>query len=316
MSEVIRPMRAFFDTNHLVNLHRVRSGGSLAASEGTERHEAYLILAELIGSGRLLPLFFESQSYEWIHGKPESLKTQIASVLDSAPSVLSMLPDPEVFLVEGLNEAKRIDPNIDYPGFEIVEQLGGHNSLGLWMSAHSLTDAKPEWRQPVETGSVKDFVMALADAIRGRSAEWREGISGDAFALEVTRKTQKKNSRLDDATRRGWFQSAHNLQGVLRSIGASLDPGEIIQQIDLEKCPATVLRVETVWKFAKSNRKHKQNDMTDLAMLAPLAYADVALIEKSLHDCVRQTGLSGYMERVHRDVVSMVEYVARRDELG
>src|SRR5262249_59149557 len=109
-----------------------------------------------------------------------------------------------------------------------------------------------------------------------------------------------------------WLKTALMLDRVLRSMDPTVDAAGVLAQVRLEQCPALLLSVDAYWAYAKANAEPKKGDFVDLTMFAVLPYGDVALIERRMHEFVRQVRRNEYEGRVFSDPVAMVESVSAR----
>ncbi len=322
LGPIIKPLRTFLDTNHLVNIAHLRAGRELRGGQDERRVAAYRILDEWLKVGRCVPLFYEPMSYEWIRQQSADGARQIAAVLDSGITVKQVPPDLVVFILEALGEAQRIEPYLGFPGFQIVQDFASDGDLAEWFNEfwpHRDENATTigHFARRGQRPTVVAFVRTLAAYIKAGNDLWRVALDGERHSLAQTRKTQREHGakgHVPDAYRRFWLKSALGLDTVIRRMAPSLDPDEILRQIDLDACPAIQLKLDAYWNYAKATSEPKAGDFVDLTMFGALPYADVALIENRMHEFGRQAHRSGYQERVHRDAVTMTKYVVRLQE--
>ncbi len=317
MESIIRPLRTFFDTNHLVNIAHLREGRGLRGGQNGRRVAAYEALDEWIRTGRCTPLFYEPMSYEWVRQESPTGARAIAAVLDSGILVKRVLPDPLVFVVEALNEAQRVEPRLGFPGFEVVREFAFDGDLVEWFNEHWPHDdekatvlGRPAARG--ETLTVTGFVETLGVHLRAGNDLWQVALDGERHALSQTRQTQVEHGSrgpLPEIVRRHWLKTALSLDVVIQRMAPDLDADDLLGRIDLDACPALQLKLDAYWNYAKATEEPKTGDFVDLSMFAVLPYADVALIENRMHEFLRQARRSGYEERVHRDPVALVDFV-------
>ncbi len=319
LSTIIKPLRTFLDTNHLVNIVHLRRGQALRDGRADARAAAYRKIDEWLTTGRCVPLFYEPMSYEWIRQESATGARDIAAIFDSAVTVKRVLPDPLIFVVEVLNETQRLEPRLGFPGFEVVTDFMFNSDLVAWFNEHwprreehATVLGSPS--ASAEKPTVRGFVSALADYVGAGNDLWQIAVEGSRHALHQTRETQREHGstgRVPDNVRRFWLKSAHGLDGIIRQMAPELDPDDLLQRIDLSRCPALQLHLDAYWNYAKANEELKAGDFVDLTMFAALPYADVALIENRMHEFVRQARRSGYDHRIFRDPVAMVDSVEK-----
>lgn len=315
MSEILRPQTLLLDTGHLVNLVHRTTGQGMRRGIPTAWGDAYDELDRRLRSGDFIALFYEPLSYEWIQVNSIERALEIAAVLDRAMCVRNLLPDPVLFQVEAMNAAKIVEPGLDYPGFDVIRDLGFDAEIVEWFTrVWPDTSEHPTTVPVVVPGdvtepSVSAIVRGLQPVIDGGRDLWKEALEGSRVALAQTRDTQRRLGRkgpCPESFKRHWLRTALGLDEILLRSGPGFDPKEIIAHIDLSACPAIDLKVDAYWQYARANEEAQENDTIDLTLLAPIPYAAYALIEKRLAEFVRQAGQGGLGERVFKDPVELI----------
>ncbi len=316
---VIRPLRLFLDTNHLVNLTHLRQGRTLRGVHLDERAEAYRTIDEWMLTGRCVPVFCETMAYEWVRQKDPNAPGQIAAIFDTAMCAKRVLADPLIFIVEAMKECQRVAPGLGFPNCEVVGDFDPNRALIGWFNTH--------WPEKNEAPTVAwkrvrfDDNRRVAFAVEAVAEEVRRNdlrdvaLAGELHRLKQTRATQRELGASDailQKVRRGWLKTALLLDQVLRSMDPAVDTEAILARVRLEACPALLLSVDAYWAYAKANASPKDGDFVDLTMFAVLPYVDVALIENRMHDFVRQVRKTEYADRVFRDPVQLVASVSAR----
>lgn len=316
---ILRPLRLFLDTCHLVNLVHLREGRPLRGGRAEERARAYVMIDGWIRSGQLVPVFCETMAYEWVRQKDQDAPGRIAAIFDTAMCARRVLADPLIFLVEAMKECKSIAPELAFPDCEIVAGFDPQSDLIAWFNAHWPKKGEAPtvaWKRVRfdDNRPVALVVEVIAEEKR-RNDLWDVALAGELHRLQQTRATQKEHGVGNDVlqeVRRYWLKTALLLDQVLRSMDRSCDADAILADVRLENCPALLLSVDAYWAYAKANPVPKKGDFVDLTMSAVLPYADVALIEGRMHEFVRQVRRTEYADRVFRDPVALVESVSAR----
>ncbi len=320
MSELARPLHLFLDTNHAINIARLRVGGQLRGKPDLSRVRAYRQLDEWIKSACFIPLFCETMTYEWMRAQSDAIALQVAAVFDSACCVKQVLPDPLVYIVEAMNECLRQDPSIDYTAHEVVREMRFDGELVRWFTKH--WPDKTEHPTVVagaaslnDRFSVVGFVQAVASGFRGSPTNWSIALKGESTRLKATRETIARSGdskAAPEIARRYFLRSALWIDRVLASCAPNADINALLRGIEWDACPALDLYFRSYWNYAKANREPKQGDFVDLTMFPPLAYTDVGLIENRMHEILRQSRREWDDTRVFRDPVTLVDAVKSR----
>lgn len=317
--DLIRPLRLFLDTNHLVNLTHLRQDRPLRGDHDEDRVSAYRTINKWLLTGQCVPVFCETMAYEWVRQEDPTGPQRIAAIFDSAMCARRVLADPLVFIVEAMKECKRIAPELAFPDCEIVAGFDPQSDLIDWFNAHwPKKDEAPTvaWKRVRfdDNRPVALVVEVIAEEKR-RNDLWDVAHAGELHRLQQTRATQKEHGVGNDVlqeVRRFWLKTALLLDQVLRSMDRSVDADMVLAEVPLGNCPALLLSVDAHWAYARANQVPKKGDFVDLTMFAVLPYADVALIEGRMHEFVRQARRTEYADRVFRDPVALVESVSAR----
>ena len=297
MTEIVRPEPLLLDSGHLINMAHYLSGRGMRQGVPFEWGEAYAALEGRMRSGGFIVLYHEPLAYEWIRNNSSERAAEVASILDRSLCVKPILPDPILFVVEAMNAARAAEPGLDYPGFDILRPLGYDKELAEWLNVAWPGRAEnPELVEvavpsPGSQPTATALVRGLAPHVAGGDAAFAEALAGQKHALDVTRDTQRRLGRKGpptDEIRRHWLRTALRLEDVLRRTEPRFDAREIVEAIDLERCPAIRFKIDSFWLYARANENPPDNDMIDLTLLASIPYAAYSLIEKRLTEYVRQ----------------------------
>ncbi len=129
-NHIVGPPKLYIDTNHLVNIARLRSG------ERCDFREAYAFIDECITSRHFGVVFSDFAALEWIAGRAtEQSAQEIAAVVDSAKLQYRLEGDAFVYTSEVLAECSRQNANIRVPALPVLQVRipdgTVHSSLGM-----------------------------------------------------------------------------------------------------------------------------------------------------------------------------------------
>lgn len=320
MSEIAQPLHLFLDTNHVINIGRIRAGGELRGKPDPARVAAYRQIGEWIKTGLFIPLFCETMAFEWMRMESDAAAMRAAAVLDSAICVKKVLPDPLVYIVEAMNECKRMEPSIDYTRHAAVCDMKFGGELVLWFTKHwpekaDHPAAVPGTGRPDEQFTVVGFVQAVTPHFRRTPDNWRIALEGETIRLKTTHETIARSGGSKcppEVARRHFLRSALWLDRVLASCAPKSDVDALLRGIEWSACPALDLYFTSYWNYAKANSVPKQGDFIDLTMFPTLAYTDVGLIENRMHEILRQSRREWDGTRVFRDPAQLVDAIRPR----
>jgi len=137
-----RPPKIYLDTNHLINITKVRIGQAPQPSDGQEN---YRRIDEYLKSYCAL-IFNPYAALEWVERNAtiESAR-EIAAVVDSAKLKYMLEVDYLVYTLEVLAQCRKQDPNINVPDLPILQKLSDKESffsvLGYMVVPHDIGKA-------------------------------------------------------------------------------------------------------------------------------------------------------------------------------
>lgn len=316
-SSIFRPPRVLIDTGHLVEIARMLHGQPVRLPGGWQ--DAYSTILEFMRNGEVVPLFYEPLAYEWIQGTSESRQRELASVLDEAVAVMTVASDHVILRLEATMEAARVAPALGFQSHSPIRRFGTDPALARWKRSMYPEDASKLIRAPVYATAagkltVQSVVRGIAAAVQNGLDAWNEAKSGHEEAVRTTRTTQARYGRpgLPPAHwKRHWLKTALGLDATITLHAPDQNADEIIESMDITRCPAISLKTDVLWQYARRPNEPEENDLIDLATLAPMAYADFTLTEKRLADLVRQSRHPEIAERVHRNPAEFVGALSR-----
>ncbi len=298
------PPRVFLDTCHLSGMLCAQRGDSVPNDRDGCRTAAYQTLNSWLREGIFSPVWCELLVAEWIrHEDPERAR-RYARILDSAPQVLEFDPGVAVPQAECLNECRRIQPELQFPQFEILRPIALIRQLLVFMNQHhpnakeaasSMEMQMPQGPQP--QGTVRMFVEAYICVSPAASSVWEVGVKGDKFAFDTTKATQQSCSPEKlflPATIKNWVLNALRLKDMLASVNPDCNPEDIVERIDISKCPGLCFYYRFYHNFVRNKKAYDDpHDLIDHAFIPGLCYCDHALVDKRVRDLIEQVQRDG-----------------------
>ncbi len=282
-----RPPKIYLDTCHLIYITKVRKGAKL---KGLSEKD-YERLDECIKSCCGL-IFNPAQTMDWIKGKAtEQSINEIAAVIDSAKLKYTMPTEVlGVCTQETLLQCKKQNPDIRIPDLPpIIQNISDNCTFRSSLSI--LTNQVPGYtKMKLPQGGLPEEIPVST------AAEWVEKI----FKKEQnTRCYQKRRSHFmkrfnyDIEHKDKYFENPkfHRIEfikeelkvdKILEHFNPGVNVGNIIENIDIEKCHALNL----FWKcheirLREGKSFRKENDVDDYMFIPIVPYATFMLIEKN-----------------------------------
>jgi hypothetical protein len=300
---IARPPKVYLDTNHLINVSKVRKGQRLQTSETEEN---YRRIDEYIKSYCAL-IFNPYAALEWVerNATAESA-SEIAAVVDSAKLKYLLEADYLVYTCEVLDQCRKQDQKLKVPALPLVLQNISDNSTFV-SSLGSLATLVPDYLEesqlrrfqqnghiPVEVPivSVREWVIETLGWKEKNPETYHERIDGFRASLseDIGRKDEYFHDR--ERFRRDWKKRLLKIDRILRAFNPGCDVDAILQKIDVEDCPAIALYWTVREKRMRSNLPPNDNDVDDYMYIPVIPYADIVLIERQLRGFVLQADRS------------------------
>lgn len=300
LARVHRPLRIFLDTSKLSDLAFVSRGLPLP-NPSSDRTVKYQRVLEGLRNGALVPLAVFSMIGEWAKYGDTRKANGYADVLDGARSHLEAYGCDDGIIAEATNSISSQRPDLGLPRFDLLHP--------------------PDWDEPVRT-----FILRSDPASRQFMASALPGVPNVnpgpmtvRIRLNVARMIQSHHASVLEASiaadrqafddtansieRVGlsalqstesihhWLEHSTQLGDVLRHYCPSVPVQDLVQLVQLDQCPGTMLYYHTYLRYVNANlngRRHAPTDMVDLVTIPALAYADVALVDRRTAEYVRQ----------------------------
>jgi hypothetical protein len=320
---IVEPLKLYLDTNHLINIAKVRK----AAVIPDEVRTAYSAIDEYIRSWQVGLIFQPTTVLEWVDGNATiESANEIAEVVDSAKLQYEFDTDTFVYLHEVLRELKRLDSNLCLPDYEIlhVRAEGKLVRRGLGVLLHSVPEffddcVLPPGSEslPVEMpfGSARSHVQQSWSFQHDRPAMSRERVEGHFAAygedLAIFQMRKKKPVQADDIV--GWMKRFLNVDRILTKLNTDVNVDRLLRSVEIQRCPAIDLYIKAHQKRLRAGNNANENDADDWSSVVPVVpYADLVLTERSLRAFIVQADPSLDAKVAHdpnRIATAIAEYL-------
>ena len=289
---ILKPPKLYLDTNHLINIVKVRKGISIR----DEVRPAYLAIDDCIRNRHVGVIFEPAMALEWVDGNATLESAyEIADVIESAKLQYEIEIDTFVYLHEVLCELKRLDSSLCLPEYEIMHVRIADKSVRRALAV--LRSSVPEFFDegellprreslPIEVPfrSVREYVDQSWRFKHEHDAIFRERVDGHAAAyeqdLETFRKRKKEPLQTNDIV--DWMKRFLNVDRILKKSNADVNVDHLLRSIKIERCPAVDLFTKAQEKRIRAGNRVKDNDSDDWLSVAVVPYADVVLTERNL----------------------------------
>lgn len=298
-----RPPNIYFDTNHLINIAKVRKGQT---PQPSETEENYRHIDEYLKSCCAL-VFNPYAALEWVerNATVESA-SEVAAVVDSAKLKYVLEADYLVYTREVLDQCFEQNHDLKVPNLPLVLQNISDNSTflsSLGVLATQVPDYLEESQRkrfqqngqiPVEVPifSVREWVTETLAWKEKNPETYQERIDGFRASLseDIARKDEYFHDR--ERYRRAWIKRLLKVDKILKAFNPGIDVDAILEKMDIEECPAVTLYWTVREKRMRSGLPPNDNDVDDYMYIPVIPYADIVLIEKQLRGFVLQADKS------------------------
>jgi len=314
------PPKLYLDTNHLINIARIRGGDSLGSSE-KYRHD-YIFIYKCIRDAACAIVFNFFSPLEWIEGEAtEESALQLASIFDTAECIYQLEADVFIYLSEVLDECRRLNSKITLPLFSpwMYLQKDSQYTPAHTVIAKHIPDyhfGSPSGKTPVFPDHVP--VLPIAEHVR-EVVQWQkqhlevvqERINGHNETL--LQDAEFAGDDFSHFTREqvvGWMKRFLQIDKVLKAISPDTDIDTLLPRVNLENCPATRLYMSIRENLVRRKYRPQRNDCDDFIYLPAVPYADFSLIERTLAGWILQTD-SRWQQQVFHRPTDLADALAR-----
>jgi hypothetical protein len=297
---IARPPKIYLDTNHLINIAKVRRGQQPQPSQSDDD---YRRMDECIKSYCGL-IFNPYAALEWVEGNAtKESASDIAAIVDSAQVKYMIEADYlGVYTQEVLAQCQKQKSDICVPNLPPVLQNISDNStfqstLGILVRDVPDYLEKDKLEQIQKKGELPITVPALsAGEWTKETFKWKqtnkkiyqERIAGfiDSLSEDIARQDEYFSN--PKQYRRDWIKRLLKIDKILKAVNPGIDVDAILEKIDIEDCPAITLYWTVREKRMKSSLPPNDNDVDDYAYIPVIPYTDVVLIERQLRAFILQ----------------------------
>jgi len=288
-----RPPRIYLDTNHLINIARVRKGEEPQPAWSKDN---YCYIDKCIKSYGCL-VFNPYAALEWVEGNATIDSARgIAAVVDSAKVKYMIDADYIVYTSEVIELCRKKDPNIHVPDLPPVLQNISDNgtfrsALGIlvsqvpdYLEKDKLEQIQKKGGLPitVTTFSAQNWTKETFYWKQSNKEIYQERVDGfrDSLSEDIERKDEYFNDR--KRYKKDWIKEFLKIDRILRAFNPGIDIDVILEEIDIQNCPAVDLCWTVREKRMESGKPPEENDVDDYMFLPVIPHADLILMEKNL----------------------------------
>ena len=312
---IVSPTKLYLDTNHLINLSRIRRNEKLPNGQSCE---SYKFIDKLIKNHYGL-IFNTSSPLEWVDGNATvASATIIAGILDSAKLLYMSEMDTFIYTHEILKEIKRIKPELNIPEYNVLNVFNPNHTFKPAFSL--LANHVPNYFENIILPSEfpEEIPFATARDYALETFKWRQK-KEETFLQRVVHFRESLLEDIDNADEyfkdpdrhhRNWVKSFLKIDLILNAYN-SLQKGTVdflTDKINFNNCPATKLYFQVRDIRIKNRKPPDDNDVDDWMYISILPYADISIIERKMKNLILQADNS-YINRVFHDPDKAVEAI-------
>lgn len=302
---VLTPPKIHLDTNHLINIRELRKGQLPPTVE--KYRMGYEFIDDRVRNRSFGLIFNPAAALEWVEGQAtlEQAK-QTASVIDSSPLQYEVETDKFVWLAEVLDECVRVKPDLRIPKWDKIShrKVGRPKRAALAELTKHCADYFEEGE--LDTGLTQklpctDALQAgyitvsehveLAFKLREEQPQvFRERVDGykSAYIDDATSLATHSIQEITAADKRRWLLDFLRVDRILRASDSTIKVEEVLDAIDLCRCPAVSLFCNARLCTLKAKPKPNENDGDDWSLLPVIPYADLVAVDHGFRHFLHQ----------------------------
>jgi len=293
-----RPPRIYLDTNHLINIAKVRKGNK---PQPASSEEDYRNIDKFIKSCGCL-IFNPYAALEWVEGRATiDSAREIAAVVDSAKVKYELEADYIVYTREILDQCHQQGQDIRIPDFPILQKLSDNKSISSvpgilatkvpdYLEEDKLEQFKQDGKIPIDIPvvSVREWVEETLNWKEKNPKTYQGRVDG--FRASLSEDIERKDEYFNDRQRyrKDWIKRYLKIDRILKSFNHGIDVDSILEKTDFGKCQAVNLYWKVREKRMKSGNPPKDNDVDDYGFIPVVPYADIVLTESNLQEFIFQ----------------------------
>ena len=299
MRDIIRSPKLYIDTNHLVELTKLRCGEPLACRRF---RDAYALIDDCLVNRHFGVIFSIAASLEWFDGNASLQRAlQIGRVLDSAKLIYVMDLDKLVYTGEILRECKRIEPQLHIPEIPAIRVYNPGQVVPHML--HFLLNRVPGYAEDGDVPreyegqelpeqylakSVADYVKSAFAWKQDHPEVYCERIDGYRASLQGDIDAARPNLELTKKERVDWFTRYLKVDRIIAAWNPGVDAAHLVERIALENCPATNLWLTARQYRIRSARQAPKGEGDDWQFLPAVVYGDLILTDRNFRESLLQ----------------------------
>ena len=269
------PPLIHLDTNHLINIARMRNSKSLDSAE--QHREAYKTISDWILGGTCSLTFYPVLLIEWLDGCANDQNAEeIAAVLDSAQNLVRVEMSFFTFKLEILAAVRQRFPQLPVRSVPILQPMGTCEN-----AVNALRHVDPIAQRMASSAGGRSF--RFPPTAREQIVGAREYVDEEIQEFPTWQQfvTECRSVQPDV---RAFMQvmALRAVEPILPNLWPGQSPEQIVQAADLERCRGFTLRTKVLRQYIWSSAKVKHNDILDVDQAHIPAYADFVLTERRM----------------------------------
>jgi hypothetical protein len=295
---IARPPKVYLDTNHLINIAKSRAGEKLQGQSS----ETYLFIDEYVRKHCGL-IFSWTSPLEWVEGDAtEKSANAIAAIFESVKLVYMIEGDTFVYTREVLDECKRQNTERVVPQFDMMHiwNDGGsfRSALGVlgstipgYVEKDVLSSSVQNQKDISEVVPVVSFPNLIKEHFKYKKrnlAIYEERVKGFNESLQYDIDHAEEFFANSSYFITEWFKRHLKIDRILLALNPGIDVNEVLNTLDIEKCPAVKLFIHTREKRLRDKSPPKDNDVDDWFFLPVIPYADLVLTDRNFRHFILQ----------------------------
>jgi hypothetical protein len=277
------PPRLFLDTAAIVEISWIRAGRT--ESIDPRREQALRHIWKAISTGTCSLVYCHLLGYEWVRPGNLARAMEYARVFDAATTLLSVGSDADVYLIEILEEIRRLRPEFDIPVFAIVSPYTESDDLLLFRQRVHPSVARKAGLPPLlrlyTPTTVQKEVTLMFNVHQHDPGMLQNGLSGFYEGVRGTRDRAAKG-KFSDKDKRSWVMRQFAFEELVTTLDSGADAQSLLLELDFSRCRAISAWFGTYWQYLRAGQKATDSDLIDHGIVPAVVYSDLALVDKRL----------------------------------
>lgn len=298
--QIVRPPKLFLDTNHLINIAKLRKSESLPSGQSLE---AYSFIDRCIGQHYGI-IFSQSAPLDWVDGNAtESSARKIAQVIDSAKLKYLLELDAFVYLSEVLDECHRLHPELCVPQLNILHLVSDGGSyepaelkIAVLAPDYFRNGAQAALSKLIESNVTRIPIVSV-ERLATETVLWKKNNPQtyrkrvEGFKDMLSEDIEGAGEYFADPARFhvGWLSGFLQVNKILTACNDGLsadDVADILRGLDLKRCSSVWLYIQAHEHRMRAVHPPTDNEVDDWFILPAVLYADLILVDRGFRDIV------------------------------